>query len=283
MKTLSRIPVLALAALAALALAACSSAPAIPVVEITTDDYAFVAPTSITGGLLQVNLTNAGEEEHHIQFVRLSDGVSMEQLGAALQSGDEAAIFALVTFEGGPSVVPAGGHSSATMDLPTGNYALMCFVQSPVDGLPHLAKGMVTPITVTAADEKPAAPEADVTVHLRDFAFTGVPATVEAGEQVWEVVNDGPEPHEMSLIKLTGISKADFGAALSAMFSGEAPAGPPPFESAGGFQALMAGGQGWANLNLEPGDYALVCFVPSGANAGAPHAALGMVATFTAE
>jgi hypothetical protein len=159
----------------------------------------------------------------------------------------------------------------------------MCFVQSPADGLPHLAKGMVSPITVTAADEKPAVPKADRTVQLRDFAFGSVPATVEAGKQVWQVDNEGQEPPEMSLIKLTGTSKGEFGAALAALFSGEAPAGPPPLESAGGFQAIMSGGQGWANLDLEPGDYALVCFVPSGVNAGAPHAALGMVATFTAE
>lgn len=252
-------------------------------VEITTTDFAFAAPASISGGLVRVNLTNEGEEEHHVQFVRLNDGVTMEQFSAAMQSGDEAALFALVTFEGGPSVVPSGGHASATMDLPTGDYLLLCFVPSPSDGLPHLAKGMAAPITVTAAKEKSVAPEADETIHLIDFAFTGVPATVKAGEQTWAVVNDGPEPHEMSLIKLTGISKADFGAALSAMFAGQVPEGPPPFESAGGFQAIMAGATGWANLDLEPGDYALVCFIPSGANAGAPHAALGMVATFTAE
>jgi hypothetical protein len=32
-------------------------------------------------------------------------------------------------------------------------------------------------------------------------------------------------------------------------------------------------------VNLEPGDYTLICFFPS--PDGTPHAALGMVATFT--
>ena len=57
-------------------------------------------------------------------------------------------------------------------------------------------------------------------------------------------------------------------------------AGPPPFELAGAMQALAAEMRGWAVLDLEPGNYPAICAVPDPAS-GQPHAALGMVASFT--
>ena len=43
----------------------------------------------------------------------------------------------------------------------------------------------------------------------------------------------------------------------------------------------MPGQTGWAHLDLTPGDYVAVCFIPSAAHEGKPHFALGMVKGFT--
>ena len=43
---------------------------------------------------------------------------------------------------------------------------------------------------------------------------------------------------------------------------------------------MSPGNTVWAVLDLEPGDYIAICFVPD-AESGAPHAMLGMIAPFT--
>lgn len=258
------------------------------VVDVGASDFAFEVPESVEGGLVRVRLENSGEEPHHAQLVKLNEGVSFEAfqglLAENLPTGNLGPIFGAVTFEGGPASVPAGGSSEAVLDLQGGSYALLCFVEG-ADGVPHLAKGMVKGFEVTAAaEDQPEEPETDVTISLRDFSFSGVPSSIEAGTVTWEVVNEGQEPHEMAVLELDGVTGAEFTAGLGAMLSGEAPAGPPPFVDAGGFQAVMPGDGGWAELELESGkEYALICFVPSPANQGAPHAALGMVTTFAVE
>lgn len=265
-----------------LTLAGCGGEAGAPTVSITAADYSFAAADSIAGGLTRLSLTNNGPESHHAQLVRLNEGVTLPQFQAALQQG-EANAFPLLTFQGGPAAVPPKASSVALVNLPPGQYMLLCFVRSP-DGVPHLAKGMVRPLTVTAPPARtPSPPDADATVTLLDFAFTA-PATLDKGKVSLEVVNNGQEPHEMSVLRLKGISVAQLQQLLTAPPTAPPPSGPPPFENAGGMQAIMPGQRGWVTLDLTPpGEYALVCFVPSPANQGAPHVALGMFAAVTSK
>jgi hypothetical protein len=61
---------------------------------------------------------------------------------------------------------------------------------------------------------------------------------------------------------------------------GGEPAGPP-FTEIGGMQALASGLAGWLVLDLEPGEYVAVCFVPTAE--GVPHLMLGMIQGFTVQ
>ncbi|MBI4339950.1 MAG: hypothetical protein HY680_08360 [Chloroflexi bacterium] len=279
-----------LALVAAAAVMGCSSTPAVPVVSLAASDYGFSAPASVPGGLTRLSMTNKGKEDHHAQLLRLNDGVTQAQFQSTLQDAlkavpqeGEAAlfrIFGIVTFTGGPSTAMPGKTNEALANLATGEYVLVCFIAGQ-DGVPHLAKGMVQPLTVTAAPAKaPAAPASAATVKLNDFAFVGAPATLSKGKSTIKVENSGKEPHEMAVFRLKGINAGQLREILTAPPGGAAPSGPPPFESAGGYQAIMPGMSGWATLDLEPGNYALVCFVPSPAKEGAPHVALGMLSSF---
>lgn len=272
---------LALAAVMLLVAGACGGKEAaIPTVSIGAVDYSFALPDSIAGGLTRLQLTNTGKEAHHAQFARLNDGVTLQQFQAALQRGPEGA-FPLITFNGGPPPVEPGKQAEAIVDLPVGQYVLLCFMPSP-DGVPHLAKGMVKPLTVTAAPAKqPGKPAVKGTVDLLDFAFGALPGNVSAGRTTLAVVNKGKEVHEMGVLKLKGVPAAQVIQALSAPPGSARPPGPPPFEWAGGYQAIMPGATGWAELDLTAGEYTLVCFVPSPANQGKPHFALGMFLPFS--
>ena len=264
--------------LSACGTAAASSKPAagsaIPEITIKAADFSFDAPEQIEAGVVKVNLVNDGHEPHHAQVVRLNDDVTLDQFQTALQQGPEAA-FPLVAFVGGPGLVDPGLETQVTLDLTPGQYVLLCFVPSH-DGVPHLAKGMVRPIEVVAAADQAevAQPKADATVKLLDFSFI-LPAEIKAGPQVWEVINEGPQPHEIMLVKLAeGKTMTNIQAFM------HDPHGTPPFNQIGGFQAINPGASGWLNLDLTPGDYVALCHVPDPAS-GKAHEELGMVMPFS--
>ena len=204
----------------------------------------------------------------------------------ALPTEGEGAVFGnfqVSTAAGGPSVINPGLKTSVVLDLAEGQYVLACFLPSP-DGVPHLAKGMVSALEVTAAPEDAVdVPEQVASVTLKVFSFTGVPSKLKAGENTIRVVHAGEEPHEMAVVKLNGITVEQVGEMLSGPPPAGAPAGPPPFEFVGGYQAIMPGDSGWAVLDLEAGEYGLICLIPSPANQFKPHFALGMLASITVE
>ena len=62
---------------------------------------------------------------------------------------------------------------------------------------------------------------------------------------------------------------------------GSPAAAGPPFALYGGTAPMNPGMTNWLDLDLEPGNYGAICLVPSPANNGAPHVALGMAMPFT--
>ncbi len=255
------------------------AAAAIPEVEVGALDFSFTAPSSISGGLTRFTLNNTGAEPHQLQFVRLNDGVTFEQFQEAVGQPDPSGAIALVSFAGGPNTVDPGQSAEAASDLQPGAHVLLCFVSGD-DGIPHLAKGMIRQMEVTEAPvEAPDPPETDASVTASDFAFDA-PATLPAGEVAVEFANAGLQPHELTVMRLTGITVDQ----ARELFTGDGaePAGPPPVENAAGVSAVAPNTTSYTTLNLTAGDYVLVCFVPDPSD-GQPHVALGMFDSFTVE
>ena len=274
------------------------------VVTLQAEDFKFSGPSEVGAGLVTLTLVNNGEEPHHAQLVKLNEGVTMDDFEAALQNPDPSALFAAVTFTGGPPTTPPGEEHTVVVRLDPGDYVVLCFIAGD-DGVPHLAKGMVFPFTVTGEDSGAPDPTADAEATLLDYEIE-MPDTLPAGESTLQVTNQGDEPHQLAILKLAPGMSADTLIAIM-MASEEATEGTPeatpdggemdhaspvaspegegmelpPFSEAGGIQVLSPGLTGWAVLDLEPGDYVAVCFVPNAE--GVPHAALGMVKAFTVE
>lgn len=270
----------ATALVATLLLSACAAQPAAPAapavptaVTFKGADFSFEGPESIPAGLITINFQNIGKEWHHAQLARLNDGVTMEQLDEAMKKDSNAAL-GMVNLVGGVGALDPNGSGSVTLKLQEGQYLLLCFIPS-ADGVPHLAKGMIRPLTVKGAGATAAEPKADVTVNMADFHFT-MPAEVKAGKQVWKVINDGPQPHEIALVRLAE------GKTLDDIYAWYAkPEGPQPFNMVGGMQGMNAGvPAAFINLDLQPGNYVAVCDIPDPAS-GKPHSELGMVMPFT--
>ena len=262
--------------------AAASGGGAAGTLAVTGKEYSFELPASVPAGVTAVTLTNAGQEEHQAQIVKINTGKSMTDLLAALQAPDPSAVFGVVTLAGGPNGVAPGASVTATVALEPGAYAFLCFISSP-DGAPHLAKGMVAPLEVTGTATTTQLPPGDAALTLKDFSFDL--ATLTTGKHTVTVKNDGPQPHEATIIKLNdGVTvdtiKAMAAATPAPSGASAAPAGPPPWTDVGGLTGIAPGMTANLDVDLPPGNYAWICFIPDPAT-GKAHFELGMVNPLT--
>jgi hypothetical protein len=243
--------------------------PSANVVTYIARDYGFEGPAQIPAGLTLFRLDNQGKELHHLVLVRLEQGRTYDSLLAALKKpGPPPAWMHPV---GGPNATNPGANSNATENLTEGHYAVICFIPS-ADGVPHLAKGMTSPLEVVAATG-PTAREvpADVTIKLSDYDFD-VSTPLTPGSHVIRVENTGPQPHELVLVKMEeGKTVKDIEAWEK---GGEK--GLPPVSPMGGISPMMANESGQFTVELTPGNYAFICFVPDMKD-GKAHLSHGMV------
>jgi len=243
-----------------------------PVVTITARDYAFDAPDTIAAGLTTLRLVNRGPELHHVQLLRLEDGKTMGDLLAAFKAGGPPPRW--MREMGGPNTPVPGAASEAALELAPGRYVITCFIPSG-DGMPHLAKGMMRELIVKAnrdASVRPTSGDAapTSTMTLTDYDFT-LSAPLAVGRQTVRVRNAASQSHEVVLVKLApGKSPADVVAWV------EKPNGPPPGAPMGGTTGMASGSWNDITVNLEPGEYALICFIGD-AKDGKPHFMHGMM------
>ncbi len=264
-----------------LLVAGCSpkEAPEVPVappapqqVTITATDFNFEAPDTIAPGMTMFTMVNSGAQEHHAILARVGDGKTIADVEAemAKQTGETPE---WLTFYGAASGVHPGNSTGSMVDLPVGNYVLICFIPDPADGAPHMMKGMLRPMVVAGEAVAAAPPVADAEIVLKDFAFE-MPA-MTAGTHTFRITNSGPALHEVQLVRLApGATVESYGASLTPGYAGEVQG-----TAVGGGGAISPGVQQWWTANLEAGDYLVTCFVPDAK--GTPHMMMGMVQTFT--
>ena len=247
-----------------------AAAPA--VVTYTARDFSFEGPAEITAGHTEFRLVNAGQALHHLQIVKLEEGKTMQDFVAAMQAGGPPPEWMVEV--GGPNAPDPGGQANATVLMEAGNYLVLCFVDVP-DHVPHVAKGMIKELKVTgAAPAGDAMPAADVVMALNDYSFT-LSKPLAAGRQVIRVENGARQPHEVEIIKLApGKTLDDLMGWMQNM------QGPPPASAIGGVAALVPGVVNNFSVDLTPGEYVLICFIPD-AGDQRPHFMHGMVQTIT--
>jgi hypothetical protein len=253
-----------------------AAAPAEPnVVSVAATEFSYTMPDTLPAGWTSFRMTNAGQELHHMTIIRLEQGKTVADLLTAMATPGPVPAWAV--FFGGPNAVVGPMVSDVTVDLPAGNYAVICVIPSPDDGKPHVMKGMSKAVTVVPSDMVRAAPVEDVTLTLADYSFTwSTPLT--AGQQVIKVVNTAAQGHEFIFAQLApGKSAADMVAFVEGLEAGKVPPGPPPIMPYSGISLMAPGIVNYLTVDVQPGEYGELCVVPD-AKDGKPHVAHGMVA-----
>ncbi len=116
-------------------------------------------------------------------------------------------------------------------------------------------------------------------VHFtaKDFAFEG-PDTIPSGMTTLVLHNNGPSLHHLMLMRLeNGKTVEDLKAAVAALKPTDMP--PTWAVPAGGVNPPMPGSDTRATLDIEPGHYAVVCFVDVPDHI--PHIMKGMIRGLT--
>ncbi|MGH7604979.1 MAG: hypothetical protein ACRENK_13415 [Gemmatimonadaceae bacterium] len=241
-------------------------------VTATATDYRLSMPDTLTEGATTIRLVNHGREMHQVFLVRLLHNKGAGDLLAAMKTPGPFPKWAVAV--GGPNGVdPSATSLSTTVDLAPGRYAALCVIPGP-DQVPHVMKGMIKDLFVRPSarkgteDAKP-----DLTISLTDYAFQPS-QPITRGHHVIVVKNVGAQLHELELTELApGKTPADLGRWAEKM------QGPPPARFLGGVSPLAPGHSNELAVDLAPGHYVMLCFVPD-AKDGKPHVAHGMVRDF---
>jgi hypothetical protein len=234
--------------------------------------------TTIDGtGFQPVTLANMLDAEYEFTVFRVHDGTTVDDVEAGIREVNQAfdapsltKFLPLADVIGGSSVA-GGAQQLVYLDFQPGTYVLQVNASETGEN--------ATMVTVTVNDG-PAAepPAADLELHYADFSYD-FPDVIKAGPQVWHIQNVGSQPHFAVLFKLLPGKTADD--AMAAIASGDDNT-PPPFEPGGSLEALTAGQSYYLPVDLAPGNYVAMCFMPDLAT-GVPHAMEGMVDSFTVE
>ncbi len=241
-------------------------------VTITATEYSFDAPAEIPAGLTNFRMVDNGKELHHAQLMKLEEGKTFDDLMAGMKTmkpGTPPPGWLIPA--GGPNAVAPGSTSALTMVMEPGNYAIVCFIPD-AKGVPHVAHGMAKALTVTPnPNANTAEPAADITVTMSDYKWDfSTPLT--AGRHTLKLVTAPGQPHEFTLFQLSpGKTAADIPKYVEAGMQG-----PPPARPIGGVAAVATGRASFYTVDLQPGDYAIVCFLED-AKDHRPHFLHGMI------
>jgi hypothetical protein len=226
----------------------------------------FEVPQSVEGGVVEISFTNSAKGAHSAQLVRAEQGhTPQEALAAGNAWGDKGKPLPDWAFTaGGLGDVEPGETATVTQELAPGKYLVA-----------DLESGANAQFEVTGESGAGELPSGGGTIEATEYEFTA--RGLKAGGAPILFDNAGGQPH---FIAGVGIKPGKTIADVRKFFKTEE--GVPPLDEKRSFNtAVIEGGASQSiEVELEKGDYALLCFVPDRAG-GPPHVFKGMISKVT--
>ena len=270
-----------------------------PEIRVTTDGTTNDFPTELESGRYHVVLDNQGDMDVELEFAQLPEGMTFEEVDAAFDEAEAAAppfvppdFFFEMVWNGGLGTA-AGETKGVVLDLTPGEWVVLLRGYSPDAEGVDADEGTDVPVTVTVTGEMPETedPTGHVEIGLVDMDFV-VPDRFAAGPQVWQVTNNGLQVHHLVLSRVPAETTEDQVVELVSSFfappaSPEAAATPvsepglafDDVEDVFSTPPLSRDRINLYEIDLEPGTYAMVCYMPD--PSGSANVMLGMVEIVT--
>ncbi|HEU5063433.1 MAG TPA: hypothetical protein VFT79_09825 [Solirubrobacterales bacterium] len=259
-----------IALVAALSLVACGDSEDSQELSYTVESKGkstvVTAPETAEAGLAEITLTNDTDAEADLQLIRVEGDRApaevVEGLGKAIQGEAFPEWFFAA---GGVGSLEPGESATVQQVLQPGDY----YAFNTSGGPPDAKTAAVTEVTGDESDAE--VEEGDATVEAAEYVFNA--ETLPSGNVEIAFDNIGAQPHHLIASPIKGDATAE---EVEAAFKEEK--GPPPLEEKGTKStAVLEGGEAQlVTLGLEPGRYALYCFITD-REGGPPHAIKGMV------
>jgi len=226
---------------------------------------ALSGPSSAETGLAEITLENEGEEEGDLQLIRVEGDHSPEEVIEGFERAGSGKAFPNWFFGGGGVGTTGPGESrTVTQVLRPGTY----YALDTEGGRPDPKSIPAIEVTGEESDETV---EGDATVSAFEYGFKA--ESLPSGETEIAFDNAGAQPHHLLAAPLIGDSTAEDVERYFKTEKGKAPVEEKETHAT----AVIEGGEGQlVTLDLEPGRYALFCFI-SDRQGSPPHALQGMV------
>jgi uncharacterized cupredoxin-like copper-binding protein len=115
-------------------------------VQVTLSDFDFTFDKPLTAGRHVIKISNAAPQAHEMVIVQLDSGATAQGFVHWVDTGMKGR--PQVTPRGGVVGLAPGGSTYLVVNLPAGNYGLVCFLPDAHDGKEHTKHGMVKQIAV---------------------------------------------------------------------------------------------------------------------------------------
>jgi hypothetical protein len=260
-----------------------------PELAITTDGMTAEVPTELEAGRYLLSVTNTSSDlDVDVELIQLPEGITPDDLLAAFMSEEIPEWFHDTMFGGGVSV-KAGATTSVVLDITPGEWTINVH---GYDDEFTVDNNMPTTVTVTGDMPTVEDPESAVTASMIDYDFE-ITQPVPSGANIWQLENVGSEPHHMVVFQIPeGTTEEQVLEAFMAFFA--PPASPEAVASPAatalnpddlveifGTVIFSPDRSMWTEIDLAPGTYASVCFLPT--PDGVPHIMMGMIQIFTVD
>jgi len=262
----------------------------LPEVRVTATADGLQVPTDVAAGTVLFVLDNQSEGFAGISLIQLPEGTTMEEAMMVLgpppapegdaspvaeggeESGPPPPLFFEMTWAGGV-FAPPGASGEFVVTLTPGEWVLASDPESGIAPAMMQVSGEAAEVIEVTADAM---------IELDNFKFI-IPDNLSAGDQIWSVTNKGDQPHEMFVTKTPRRLTPDEVKILLELPEDELPPegvpNPAEFQDVGGVAPISLDQTVSVELNLEPGAYVAICFMPD-KETGMPHALKGMVVVF---
>jgi len=252
-------------------------APVENAVTITGVDYGYTLDKpAVDSGTTKITFVNGGKDAHMLAFLQIAAGKTFADVQAVLKTEDRKDDGTVLTNSEGengpfgtPEILTAGARTTTYTDLAAGSYALVCFFPT-ADGKPHFAAGMLAPFTVNAAVTTAVAPTPTGEATIADGKIT-IP-DLSSGKALLKVSNTGKGNHNFFIAQIAAGKKfEDLVAVVDKYFAGQAKVTDLPGGFYGGVGAFKPGTSAFVELDLPPGQYAVICTEGEGEEEGNEH------------
>ena len=259
-------------------------------VKVRTKGMEFIVADTLYSGWNQLTYENQSAEVHFILMDFYPEGktivdtkrevlppfeVGMKKIiegkmdDAIEAFGELPEWFFSVQYHGGTGLISPGQTAKSIVFLSPGIYQMECYVKA-ANGEWHTSHGMIKQIIVRDTPSTMDAPPASASVSISSSSGMQMAVVPSSGAQVFEVSFQDQKVYEHFVGHDVNLVRYEEGASLDTLQywmnwmnpTGLRTPAPEGFTFLGGMNNLVAGGKGYFEVELSPGNYVLIAEVP---------------------